>query len=136
MTSKQEDRGCAYLETALAESGGRERESDLAATFQGKPRLGFRDLLSKLDVDDQDTLRAATPASSTRPIPAMLTRKGTLFHGDAIAADRSFEKCGVSLAYAAPRDSAADAAPQDPPRKSRENALSRDGVLCSLLRSP
>jgi AcrR family transcriptional regulator len=56
LSSKKEYRGCAYL-NALAELGEDERESrDLAASFKESRRLWFRDLLSKLDVHDPDTL--------------------------------------------------------------------------------
>jgi AcrR family transcriptional regulator len=107
LSSKKEYRGCAYL-NALAELGDDERESrDLAAQYKESRRLWFRDLLSKLDVDDPDTLATQLSLLVDGAYSAMLTRKDPSSTRAAIAAARVLLKnAGVSLAYSAPRDSA------------------------------
>jgi AcrR family transcriptional regulator len=103
LSSKREYRGCAYL-NALAELGEDERESrDLAAHFKESRRLWFRHLLSKLDVDDPDTLATQLSLLVDGAYSAMLTRKDPSSTRAAIAAARVLLKnAGVSLAYAAP----------------------------------
>ena len=90
----------------LAELGEDERElRDLAAHFKESRRLWFRDLLSKLDVDDPDTLATQLSLLVDGAYSAMLTRKDPSSTRAAIAAARVLLKnAGVNLAYAAPRD--------------------------------
>jgi AcrR family transcriptional regulator len=124
LSSKKEYRGCAYL-NALAELGDDERESrDLAAHYKESRRLWFRDLLSKLDVDDPDTLATQLSLLVDGAYSAMLTRKDPSSTRAAIAAVRVLLKnAGVSLAYAAPpRDSTSkpvddQVAPRNPRRR-------------------
>ena len=121
LSSKKEYRGCAYL-NALAELGEDERESrDLAASFKESRRLWFRDLLSKLDIDDPDTLATQLSLLVDGAYSAMLTRKDPSSTRAAIAAARVLLKnAGVNLAYAAPSSAANEiAAHQELPRKSR-----------------
>jgi AcrR family transcriptional regulator len=111
LSSKKEYRGCAYL-NALAELGDDERESrDLAAQYKESRRLWFRDLLSKLDVDDPDMLATQLSLLVDGAYSAMLTRKDPSSTRAAIAAARVLLKnAGVNLAYTASRDSANEAA--------------------------
>src|ERR1700741_1928594 len=120
-SSKKEYRGCAYL-NALAELGEDERESrDLAAHFKESRRLWFRNLLSKLDVDDPDPLATQLSLLVDGAYSAMLTRKDPSSTRAAIAAARVLLKnAGVRLAYAVPSGAANQtAAQEDLPRKSR-----------------
>ena len=56
LASKQEFRGCVYL-NAIAELGERDSElRDLAVELKESRRLWFRELLSRLDIDDPDAL--------------------------------------------------------------------------------
>jgi AcrR family transcriptional regulator len=125
LSSKKEYRGCAYL-NALAELGDDERESrDLAAQFKESRRLWFRDLLSKLDVDDPDTLATQLSLLVDGAYSAMLTRRDPSSTRAAIAAARVLLKnAGVNLAYAGPPshpgEAAADAGtPQGTRRRQR-----------------
>jgi AcrR family transcriptional regulator len=121
LSSKKEYRGCAYL-NALAELGDDERESrDLAASFKESRRLWFRDLLSKLDIDDPDTLATQLSLLVDGAYSAMLTRKDPSSTRAAIAAARVLLKnAGVNLAYTAPSGAANQiAAQEDLPRRSR-----------------
>lgn len=121
LSSKKEYRGCAYL-NALAELGEDERESrNLAAQFKESRRLWFRDLLSKLAVDDPDTLATQLSLLVDGAYSAMLTRKDSSSTQAAIAAARVLLKnAGVSLTYTPGRASHSEpAAFQDPARKSR-----------------
>ena len=122
LSSKKEYRGCAYL-NALAELGDDERESrDLAASFKESRRLWFRDLLSKLDVDDPDTLATQLSLLVDGAYSAMLTRKDPSSTRAAIAAARVLLKnAGVNLSYAQPSSTADQIAQQDlPPRSKRQ----------------
>jgi AcrR family transcriptional regulator len=114
LASKTEYRGCAYL-NALAELGEDERESrDLAAHFKESRRLWYRDLLSKLDVDDPDTLATQLSLLVDGAYSAMLTRRDPSSTRAAIAAARVLLKhAGVSLGYAPPRNSTSEAAVHD-----------------------
>jgi AcrR family transcriptional regulator len=100
LSSKKEYRGCAYL-NALAELGEDERESrDLAAHFKESRRLWFRDLLSRLDIDDPDMLATQLSLLVDGVYSAMLTRKHPSSTRAAIAAARVLMKnAGVSLAH-------------------------------------
>jgi AcrR family transcriptional regulator len=120
LSSKKEYRGCAYL-NALAELGDDERESrDLAASFKESRRLWFRDLLSKLDVDDPDTLATQLSLLVDGAYSAMLTRKDPSSTRAAIAAARVLLKnAGVNLSYAQPSSTADQIAHQDLPPRSR-----------------
>jgi AcrR family transcriptional regulator len=109
LSSKKEYRGCAYL-NALAELGEDERESrDLAASFKESRRLWFRELLSKLDVDDPDTLATQLSLLVDGAYSAMLTRRDPSSTRAAIAAARVLLKnAGVSLIYAPSATTAAN----------------------------
>jgi hypothetical protein len=104
LSSKKEYRGCAYL-NALAELGEDERESrDLASFFKESRRLWFRELLSKLDVDDPDTLATQLSLLVDGAYSAMLVRKDPSSTRAAIAAARVLLKnAGVQLVYGGPR---------------------------------
>ena len=135
LSSKKEYRGCAYL-NALAELGEDERESrDLAAHFKESRRLWFRDLLSKLDVDDPDTLATQLSLLVDGAYSAMLTRKDPSSTRAAIAAARVLLKnAGVGLAYAAPKIPAASPQPTETRLESRSSTvLHKDAVPRSLL---
>ena len=120
LSSKKEYRGCAYL-NALAELGDDERESrDLAASFKESRRLWFRDLLSKLDVDDPDTLATQLSLLIDGAYSAMLTRKDPSSTRAAIAAARVLLKnAGVNLSCTQPSSTADQIAHQDLPPRSR-----------------
>lgn len=120
LSSKKEYRGCAYL-NALAELGDDERESrDLAASFKESRRLWFRDLLSKLDVDDPDTLATQLSLLVDGAYSAMLTRKDPSSTRAAIAAARVLLKnAGVNLSSAQPSSTADHLANQGLPPRSR-----------------
>jgi AcrR family transcriptional regulator len=120
LSSKKEYRGCAYL-NALAELGDDERESrDLAASFKESRRLWFRDLLSKLDVDDPDTLATQLSLLVDGAYSAMLTRKDPSSTRAAIAAARVLLKnAGVNLSYTQPSSTADQMARQDLSPRSR-----------------
>jgi AcrR family transcriptional regulator len=126
LSSKKEYRGCAYL-NALAELGDDERESrDLAAQFKESRRLWFRDLLSKLDVDDPDTLATQLSLLVDGAYSAMLIRRDPSSTRAAIAAARVLLKnAGVNLAYAGSQshlgEATADAGPP-PGSKRRQRA--------------
>jgi AcrR family transcriptional regulator len=125
LSSRTEYRGCAYL-NALAELGDDERESrDLAAHFKESRRLWFRDLLSKLDVDDPDTLATQLSLLVDGAYSAMLTRRDPSSTRAAIAAARVLLKnAGVSLAYTATENARGRPAPQqDAPRRSRQRRI-------------
>jgi AcrR family transcriptional regulator len=125
LSSKKEYRGCAYL-NALAELGEDERESrDLAAHFKESRRLWFRDLLSKLDVDDPETLATQLSLLVDGAYSAMLTRRDPSSTRAAIAAARVLLKnAGVDLAYRPPQDPAGQTAVRrEPPRKSRQHGI-------------
>src|SRR5258707_12805199 len=104
LSSKKEYRGCAYL-NALAELGDDERESrDLAASFKESRRLWFRDILSKLDLNDPDPLATQLSLLIDGAYSAMLTRKDPSSTRAAIAAARVLLKnAGVQLVYGGPR---------------------------------
>jgi AcrR family transcriptional regulator len=128
LSSKKEYRGCAYL-NALAELGEDERESrDLAAQIKESRRLWFRDLLSKLDIDDPDTLATQLSLLVDGAYSAMLTRKDPSSTRAAIAAARVLLKnAGVNLTYAAPQGPASGpAANQVTPRNSRRRQHALD----------
>jgi AcrR family transcriptional regulator len=125
LSSKKEYRGCAYL-NALAELGEDERESrDLAASFKESRRLWFRDLLSKLDIDDPDTLATQLSLLIDGAYSAMLTRKDPSSTRAAIAAARVLLKnAGVNLSYAAPSGAVNQiSAQEDLPRRSRRQPI-------------
>jgi len=107
--SKQEYRGCAYL-NALAELGEDERESRaIAAQFKESRRLWFRDLLSQLDVDDPETLATQLSLLVDGAYSAMLIRKDPTSTRAAIAAARVLLKnAGVSIASNGSPPSAGD----------------------------
>jgi AcrR family transcriptional regulator len=119
LSSKKEYRGCAYL-NALAELGEDERESrELASYFKESRRLWFRDLLSRLDVDDPDTLATQLSLLVDGAYSAMLVRKDPSSTQAAIAAARVLLKnAGVQLAYAGPRAAGEPAEEQLKPQKN------------------
>jgi AcrR family transcriptional regulator len=109
LSSRKEYRGCAYL-NALAELGEDERPSrDLAAHLKDSRRLWFTHLLSKLDIDDPDTLATQLSLLIDGAYSAMLTRSDPSSTRAAIAAARVLLKnAGVNLTSASPRNSAND----------------------------
>jgi AcrR family transcriptional regulator len=120
LSSKKEYRGCAYL-NALAELGEDERESrDLAAHLKESRRVWFRALLSKLDVDDPDTLATQLTLLVDGAYSAMLSRKDPSSTRAAIAAARILLKnAGVSLTYAAVQNSTSKSVHDGTSRKPR-----------------
>src|SRR5258705_13016669 len=137
LSSKKEYRGCAYL-NALAELGDDERESrDLAASFKESRRLWFRDLLSKLDVDDPDTLATQLSLLVDGAYSAMLTRKDPSSTRAAIAAARVLLKnAGVGLAYAAPGNPGAHPPPTQNPRQRRSRNPMPEEAIPRPLHTP
>ena len=79
-------RGCAFL-NALAELGSDENEArKLAVKFKESRRLWFRDLLSRLDVDDPDGLATQLALLIDGAYAAVLVRKDPAIGRTAIAA--------------------------------------------------
>jgi AcrR family transcriptional regulator len=119
LSPEKEYRGCAFL-NALAEFGEDERDSrELAAFFKEGRRLWFRDLLSKLDVDDPDTLATQLSMLVDGAYSAMLVRKDPSYTRAAIAAARLLLKnAGVSLVYARPNAPKTGSATPSPGKSS------------------
>jgi AcrR family transcriptional regulator len=125
LSSKKDYRGCAFL-NALAELGEDERDSrDLAAHYKDSRRLWFRNLLSKLDVDDPDTLATQLCLLVDGAYSAVLTRRNPSATRAAIAAARVLLKnAGVNLAYAPAQDGAGEpAAELVAPRSSKRRQV-------------
>jgi AcrR family transcriptional regulator len=99
LASATDFRGCAFL-NAIAELGGESSEArDLAISYKESRRLWYRDLLSKLDVDDPDTLATQLSLLVDGAYAAALTRNDPTAMRPAIAAARTLLKAaGVRLA--------------------------------------
>jgi AcrR family transcriptional regulator len=114
--SRAEDyRGCAFL-NALAELGSDDSEaSKLAIAFKESRRLWYRDLLSRLDVDDPDGLATQLALLIDGAYAAMLVRKDPAVGRSAITAARVLlRNAGVPIAVDAP-----SVAPRDEARNAR-----------------
>ena len=92
-------RGCAFL-NALAELGSEESEArKLAVDFKESRRLWYRKLLSRLEVDDPDTLATQLAMLIDGAYAAMLVRRDPTVGQAAIAAARVLLKnAGVPIA--------------------------------------
>jgi AcrR family transcriptional regulator len=115
--SRAEDyRGCAFL-NALAELGSNDSEaSKLAVTFKESRRLWYRDLLSRLGVDDPDGLATQLALLIDGAYAAMLVRNDPAVGRSAIAAARVLLKnAGVPIAV----DMSPSVAPRHEARKAR-----------------
>jgi AcrR family transcriptional regulator len=91
-------RGCAFL-NAIAELGNENAEArDLAVSYKDSRRIWYRDLLSRLDVDDPDTLATQLSLLVDGAYAAALIRKDPHTMRSAIAAARALLKAaGVQL---------------------------------------
>ena len=96
-------RGCAFL-NALAELGSEEGEArKLAVAYKESRRLWYRALLSRLDVDDPDTLATQLALLIDGAYAAMLVRKDPTVGHAAIAAARVLLKnAGIHIAAGKP----------------------------------
>lgn len=94
-------RGCAFL-NALAELGDEQTEArKLAVEFKESRRLWYRELLSRLDVDDPDTLATQLALLIDGAYGAALVRKDPSVGWAAVAAARVLLKgAGVRIAGA------------------------------------
>jgi AcrR family transcriptional regulator len=92
-------RGCAYL-NALAELGDENSEArKLAVAFKESRRLWYRELLSRLDIDDPDMLATQLALLIDGAYAAMLVRKDPSVGQAAIAAARVLLKnAGIRMA--------------------------------------
>jgi AcrR family transcriptional regulator len=96
-------RGCAYL-NALAELGEEQSEArQLAFEFKESRRLWYRELLSRLDVGDPDTLATQLSLLIDGAYAAALVRKDRSVGWAAVAAARVLLKsAGVQIAAEGP----------------------------------
>jgi AcrR family transcriptional regulator len=92
-------RGCAYL-NALAELGDEDSEARrLAVEFKESRRLWYRELLSRLDIDDPDTLATQLALLIDGAYAAALVRRDPSVGWVAVAAARVLLKsAGVQIA--------------------------------------
>ncbi len=92
-------RGCAYL-NALAELGDEDSEARrLAVEFKESRRLWYRELLSRLDIDDPDTLATQLALLIDGAYAAALVRRDPSVGWAAVAAARVLLKsAGVQIA--------------------------------------
>lgn len=92
-------RGCAYL-NALAELGDEESKAKrLAVEFKESRRLWYRELLSRLDIDDPDTLATQLALLIDGAYAAALVRRDPSVGWAAVAAARVLLKsAGVQIA--------------------------------------
>jgi AcrR family transcriptional regulator len=95
-------RGCAFL-NAIAELGCENGEARaLAVSYKESRRIWYRELLSKLDVDDPDTLATQLSLLVDGAYAAALIRKDQQPMQSAIAAARTLLKAaGVQLSVGA-----------------------------------
>jgi AcrR family transcriptional regulator len=98
LAGAQDFRGCAFL-NAIAELGCENSEARrLAVSYKESRRIWYRDLLSKLDVDDPDTLATQLSLLVDGAYAAALIRKDPHTMQSAIAAARTLLKAaGVQL---------------------------------------
>ena len=103
LSMAEDYRGCAFL-NALAELGSEESEArKLAVAFKESRRLWYRELLSRLEVDDPDTLATQLALLIDGAYAAMLVRKDPTVGHAAIAAARVLLKnAGVPIAVEKP----------------------------------
>jgi len=113
-------RGCAFL-NALAELGSEEGEArKLAVAYKESRRLWYRALLSRLDVDDPDTLATQLALLIDGAYAAMLVRKDPSVGHAAIAAARVLLKnAGVSIAAGKPASPTSDHPGRKPSPRGR-----------------
>jgi AcrR family transcriptional regulator len=112
LTSARDFRGCAFL-NALAELGSEDSEArELAVAFKESRRLWYRDLLSRLDVDDPDTLATQLSMLIDGAYAAVLIRKDPAMMRPAIAAARTLLKAaGVAISTGGTKSAAMGQAP-------------------------
>jgi AcrR family transcriptional regulator len=98
MSSAKDFRGCAFL-NAIAELGEEDGEArDLAIRYKESRRVWYRQLLTRLDVDDPDTLATQLSLLIDGAYAAMLVRKDPAMMQAAIAAARVLLKnAGVQV---------------------------------------
>ena len=106
LSMAEEYRGCAFL-NALAELGDEQSEArNLAVEFKESRRLWYRALLSRLEVDDPDTLATQLALLIDGAYAAMLVRKDPSAGRAAIAAARVLLKnAGIHIAAEKPTSS-------------------------------
>jgi AcrR family transcriptional regulator len=104
LSMAEDYRGCAFL-NALAELGSEESEArKLAVAFKESRRLWYRELLSRLEIDDPDTLATQLALLIDGAYAAMLVRKDSTVGQAAIAAARVLLKnAGVPIAVGSRR---------------------------------
>jgi AcrR family transcriptional regulator len=98
LSMAEDYRGCAYL-NALAELGDEDSEARrLAVEFKESRRLWYRDLLSRLEVDDPDTLATQLALLIDGAYAAALVRRDRSVGWAAVAAARVLLKnAGVQI---------------------------------------
>jgi len=98
LTTTKDFRGCAFL-NVLAELGSENGEvRQLAVAYKESRRLWYRDLLSRLDVDDPDTLATQLALLVDGAYAAVLTHQDSARMRPAIAAARALLKAaGVAI---------------------------------------
>ena len=113
-------RGCAFL-NALAELGSEEGEArKLAVAYKESRRVWYRALLSRLDVDDPDTLATQLALLIDGAYAAMLVRKDPSVGHAAIAAARVLLKnAGVPIAAGKPASPTSDHPGRKPSPRGR-----------------
>jgi hypothetical protein len=110
-------RGCAYL-NALAELGDDQAEArKLAVEFKESRRLWYRELLSRLEIDDPDTLATQLALLIDGAYAAALVRRDLSVGWAAVAAAR------VLLKSAGVRIAAERASPPGPPAAERRTPM-------------
>jgi AcrR family transcriptional regulator len=110
-------RGCAYL-NALAELGDEQAEArKLAVEFKESRRLWYRELLSRLEIDDPDTLATQLALLIDGAYAAALVRRDLSVGWAAVAAAR------VLLKSAGVRIAAERASPPGPPAAERRRPM-------------
>jgi len=103
LSMAEEYRGCAFL-NALAELGDEQSEArDLAVEFKESRRLWYRELLSRLEVDDPDTLATQLALLIDGAYAAALVRRDPSVGWAAVAAARVLLKsAGVRITAGGP----------------------------------
>ena len=112
LASATDFRGCAFL-NALAELGSEDGEArKLAVAYKESRRLWYRDLLSRLDVDDPDTLATQLSLLVDGAYAAVLIRRDPAMMRPAIAAARTLLKAaGVAISSGEAKSVAISQAP-------------------------
>ena len=110
--AKPDFRGCAFV-NALAELGSEDSEArKLAVAYKETRRLWYRDLLSRLDVDDPDTLATQLSLLVDGAYAAVLVHQDPAMVRPAIAAARTLLKAaGVAISTGEAKSSAISRAP-------------------------